>query len=686
MTVSGSPRLADRLRLLRGKYFVGRSAELDAFRAALSDGAAIVHVYGPGGIGKTLLLRAFARIAADEGAHVVSLDGRDFEPSPQGFVRALGASDVESAVAALGDEQRLVVLVDTYEVLAPLDAWLREDLLPRLPAHALIVLGGRNGPSAAWRADPAWSELGRVLPLRNLRPDDSRAYLRTRGVPEREHASVLDFTHGHPLALSLLADLLVNTPAETSFTANSAPDVIRVLLQRFVSHVPSPLHWQALAACAHLRVTTQELLADIVDAEAAPALFDWLCDLPFVERGPHGLFPHDLAREVLDADLRWRDRAAYEALHRRTLESLLAHWHGAHDFAQQQGYFDLIHLIRFTTVGKGFYDWASFGHAYAEIAAPADHPDIVAMVRRHEGDRSARVAEYWLEHQPNAFVAFRSAGRQLVGFTTALLLESVSIEDALADPAMAALRECLTSVGPLRPGERLMHHRYFVGRDDYQDLATHNMVAMVATSRWLTTPRLALSFGAVADRERWRPMFEAIRFRHDPLADFEVDGHQYGVFLHDWRIDPPRVWIQTKVALDPPGPESPPSSAPLVVLSEPDFEAAVRHGLRDLHQPSALATNPLVRSRLAIEHADGAPNAATLAAILREAAEALRAHPRDVKLYRAVAETYLHPAPTQELAAERLGLPFNTYRYQLAQGIKRIAARLWERELHATPA
>ena len=73
---------------------------------------------------------------------------------------------------------------------------------------------------------------------------------------------------------------------------------------------------QALAVCAHLRFTTEELLADILGHDQAAELFAWLRDLPFIERGPRGLFPHDLAREVLDADLRWRDRATYQTLHR----------------------------------------------------------------------------------------------------------------------------------------------------------------------------------------------------------------------------------------------------------------------------------------------------------------------------------------------------------------------------------
>ena len=84
-----------------------------------------------------------------------------------------------------------------------------------------------------------------------------------------------------------------------------------------------------------------------------------------------------------------------------------------------------------------------------------------------------------------------------------------------------------------------------------------------------------------------------------------------------------------------------------------------------------------------IEHAGGAPNPATLQALLREAATELRGSPKTEKLHRALAATYLEPAATQELAADRLGLPFTTYRYQLVAAINRVTERLWQRELHA---
>jgi hypothetical protein len=56
-------------------------------------------------------------------------------------------------------------------------------------------------------------------------------------------------------------------------------------------------------------------------------------------------------------------------------------------------------------------------------------------------------------------------------------------------------------------------------------------------------------------------------------------------------------------------------------------------------------------------------------------------HPRDEKLCRAIHLTYLEPAATQELAAERLGLPFSSYRRHLTSGIARVTASLWRLEL-----
>jgi predicted DNA-binding protein (UPF0251 family) len=49
-----------------------------------------------------------------------------------------------------------------------------------------------------------------------------------------------------------------------------------------------------------------------------------------------------------------------------------------------------------------------------------------------------------------------------------------------------------------------------------------------------------------------------------------------------------------------------------------------------------------------------------------------------------VHRTYVQPAPTQEKAAEQLGVPFSTFRRHLNRGLERVADILWEREVGAS--
>jgi hypothetical protein len=78
------------------------------------------------------------------------------------------------------------------------------------------------------------------------------------------------------------------------------------------------------------------------------------------------------------------------------------------------------------------------------------------------------------------------------------------------------------------------------------------------------------------------------------------------------------------------------------------------------------------------------PSAAVLEALVCAAVEALHEHRRDDKLLRAVERTYVRPAATQQRAAAALGLPFSTYRRHLTQGVDRVVAWLWDREVYGS--
>jgi hypothetical protein len=79
-----------------------------------------------------------------------------------------------------------------------------------------------------------------VVPLRNLRSAESLAYLNARGVPAAQHPAVLSFTHGHPLALSLVGHVAATGGDPTALAPEQRPDVVRALLGRFVQQLPGP--------------------------------------------------------------------------------------------------------------------------------------------------------------------------------------------------------------------------------------------------------------------------------------------------------------------------------------------------------------------------------------------------------------------------------------------------------------
>jgi len=102
-------------------------------------------------------------------------------------------------------------------------------------------------------------------------------------------------------------------------------------------------------------------------------------------------------------------------------------------------------------------------------------------------------------------------------------------------------------------------------------------------------------------------------------------------------------------------------------------------------RPAQLRDNPLLRSRLVVDAcqhgADTADRIEVLCTMLADAAGTLDASPRERKLFKAVEKTYLKPAPSQELAAEQLGVPYSSFRRHLTVGVEAIAEALWHKEV-----
>ncbi len=258
-----------------------------------------------------------------------------------------------------------VLQIDNYETLEPLDRWFRENFIPKLPGNCFVVIGGRKPPNAGWKTDPAWSDLFQPIRIENLGPEEATAYLRSRSVPEEEINEALEFTRGHPLALSLVAEVH-SKPNEFGFQLSKSTDVIQALVERFMEAVPDDDHRKALEICALARVTNEALLQKALPEAEAFELFHWLKDLSFIERGPFGLFPHDLARTAIAADLKWRNPTRYSDLHmaaRRYYSDALAQLSGD---AQLAILFDYIYLHRENPVVAPAFQFDAETACYAD--------------------------------------------------------------------------------------------------------------------------------------------------------------------------------------------------------------------------------------------------------------------------------------------------------------------------------
>ena len=546
-------RIAGRLETARRRRFVGRTVEIETVRSALlADELPFVvfHLSGEGGVGKTTLLGEFARVAADLDRVVIRLDGRNVEASATGFLIALGQAigtdrvDLPAAVAEHWPA-RSVLLVDTYELLVPLDAWLRQSFLPVLPAETLVVIAGRH-EAAAWRTDVAWAALTRIHRLGNLSADEGRLLLTRCDVLSEHHDEAMAFTRGHPLALSLVADMLTRSDRLAASRLDSEPEIVRLLLEAFVQKMPGPDHRLALHACVTAWATTEAMLAAVLERSDVHDTFAWLERLPFIEHGPYGLFPHDLARDVVYRNFRWRDADAAFRVTERVLGYLYERLDHTQGLERQRVWFDILFVQRYNASLRSFFDWTGFGTAYAETANAREHEAIVGMVQRHEGRESASIARYWLTRQPEAFRAVRQVDGRLLGFVANLRLEAATPEDASADPAIARAIEYADRHGPPRHGESIQYGRFWMDADRHQAITQVFTVAAAICSQSWIAPRVAWSFVAMADPDLMEPMFTEIQMRRLRDADFDVDGRRYGVFGHDWRVEPADGWLRLK--------------------------------------------------------------------------------------------------------------------------------------------
>jgi Bacterial transcriptional activator domain len=355
---AGHVTLGQQIAAEEARLFQGRHAELDRMLSLMTASARlprIVQLHGPAGIGKTAFAHALARGCAARGWPAVILDSHDFHHDAAGLTGAMTARCTETWSPDCG--RPLLLVLDTVEHMRDMEHQLWNAFLPRIAGPVLVMLSGRCS-TPIFARPAAWQGLVDELELRGLPAAESRRLVQLHGVSNPHLLDeILAFGRGNPLFLIMAAQ---HAQSAGSRRLDLYGSVSRSLIGRMTSEIANPGVRGLLEAASLVSTFNQELLAAMLGHDVSGS-FDTLCRLSTVRPVPAGLRLHDLVRDCVAADFRWRAPRACREMQQRAYLYLAQQARSAGDAAPYIQ--ELLHLV------SGLSAWARF-------YAPVGHPDV----------------------------------------------------------------------------------------------------------------------------------------------------------------------------------------------------------------------------------------------------------------------------------------------------------------------
>jgi class 3 adenylate cyclase/ABC-type branched-subunit amino acid transport system ATPase component len=564
--------IGDRLARDAETSFIGRDQELSKLQAAIEAPElpfAVAFLHGPGGIGKSSLIRAVCRLARP-GVRAVVLDCRSIEPTPNGFLAALAAAfggpdqdvSLETLVARVGATARRTVLaLDTYETFGLMDAWLRQVFVPALPDNVLTVIAGREAPDAAWTTTPGWQDLFREIEIRELPEAAANQLLESRGLGAVQIERARRFARGHPLALELAAAALRTRP-DLDLIDTAPARVLQQLTSAFLAGLP--LETTAIVeAASTVRRVTEPLLAALLETDAVSVAFGRLRELAFVTATNEGFILHDVVRDTIAAELAQRAPERHRAYRRRAWEFFTAESRHAMARHLWQTTADMLYLIENPNIRQAFFP--DGGRDYrVEPAVPDDGHGILAISASVEPPEAAAWIARWWRYHPEAFSVARGRDLSVAGFFVSFDPTTVTAEILAQDPLTASWLRDLQA-HPVAGGERVLFLRRWLAT------RTGEAPSPIQAACWLDIkrsymelrPSLRRLYTTVTGLTTYAPIVLPLRFRPLPEANVALGGRTYHTAVLDFGPGSVDGWLATVVGAElGVGPTSPESSQP----------------------------------------------------------------------------------------------------------------------------
>jgi hypothetical protein len=625
--------------------FAGRHRELELFDELFVDDppANVVLVHGPAGIGKSTLLRQIVRRGERRGWRPHWIEGRDLLPLPDAL---------EDALTGARQEERPLIVFDSYERMTALGGYLRGTVLPSLPERAIVVVARRGLPEVTWSAG-GWETVVREVELGGLSREESRELLRLAGVEDQRlvREAVL-WSEGSPLALALTAEPGIRWRPASEGGGPADPGVVRVLVRRLAGSELEGAQFAVLGVAALARLTTVDLLRHVLPETNAEHAYEWLASRTFTEPLGDGVTLHELVGKALRADLRRRDPSRQQELRRRIADYLHAHAVAGNFLLS----IDLAHLIENRSIRWG-YSWAGSARYRIDSVRPGDADAIRAVLAERGHGGWWPLLERFFNEAPARVGIARDQEDRLAGYLVSVTPRNAprfAADDPLLGPWLAHAHSRSPS------GNAVLWH-------DAVDLTEcgSGVQAMLGVAGMMQS-------GLINPRLAYLPIHprlpEALEFarvlgaRHVPELDLQLASVEVECHLLDYGpgglLGAQRDVVYAEAGLRPP--HTPPI----------DVEV-VRQALRDLGVPSRLAANELASGDALEERAE------SVRARLTDAAEHAFGETADERLLRRVLiRGYLDPAPSHELAATELSLSRAAYFRRLKTAVLRIAEHL----------